>query len=379
MNTAVKHGSSTKITLSQQVMDDVFCHLPYFILVADSGGNVRFANEVAQTIFGYSKPAEMQKPLTDLVPPEHNRQQLAEMKKALESSGRWSGEVLIVRPDSKQLIVEFSAARIDHEGKHIYLYSGQDVTGQRYHQRETCQVEKLSSRGEMAAEISHEMNNYLSIIMGNLELLGMGIAKGNIDSLAPRIKSMRDGLNRVTKFIEGLMSIARPEVRFEQVDLRQLIETEVFFLSQDPRYEGIEFVYKWNPNVPPVEAIPCRVRQAFNNIFSNACDALAEVPSGQKKITIEGSWSEVEDFVQISISDNGCGMSEEDYQKLFRQFFTTKGVGHGFGMLAIKGGIKSQGGRISAGPSADGGARFVIDFPRLSFSHGSRTVKISVK
>jgi PAS domain S-box-containing protein len=354
----------------QCVTGEILSSLPYFTLLTDSYGKVIFANEAVSEIFQHDRSLIPQKNIGSIITPVHADKQTIEILAALENSGRWSGELLVVRPDGTQallnmVVVKIPASRTDAAK---ILYSGHDVTSQRCQERETCLAGKYSTRGEMAGEISHELNNYLSIIMGNLELLGMGIAKGNIDSLAPRIKSMRDGLTRVAKFVEGLMSIARPESSYETLDLRQLVEDEVFYIRHNPRYKEIEFIYEWDENVPQIDAVRSRLQQGLVNIFDNACDALEAVPVGQKKITIKASYLVSDDRVQLSISDNGCGISEEDYPKLFRQLFTTKGHGHGFGLLTLKGSIKSQGGKISAAPVPEGGTCFTIEMPRKNGS-----------
>jgi PAS domain S-box-containing protein len=347
----------------QDVTGGFLSLLPYFIVLANSDGKIIFANEAAAVAFGYDRTIIPQKKISELISPGHGDEQYSRMQSAINSNGRWSGEILIIGPNGNQALFEMTAIRIDGATP-IVLYTGQDITVRMCHDRESRLSEKYSMRGEMAGEISHELNNYLSIIMGNLELLGMGIAKGNIDALAPRIKSMRDGLSRITKFVEGLMSIARPDATYETLDLRQFIESEVFYLKHDPRFKNIEFVFEWDDCISQIDVVRGRFQQALINIFYNACDALAAIPAGQKKIIIRATYSPDDDFIHLNIFDNGCGMSEEDYSKLFRQLFTTKGPGHGFGLLTIKGAIKSQGGRISAVPAPGGGACFTIDMPR---------------
>jgi two-component system sensor kinase FixL len=376
MDISIDQEPTVKLNLPQEVTGEIMDYLPNFVLLANHTGEIYYANKAAVELFGNDGSMIIQKSAGELFEVNLAGPQANQIWTSLESAGNWSGEIMISLPDGKEAVAELNAIRIDNGSKPIYLYFGQDVTAQRYRQRESCQFEKFAARGEMAGEISHELNNYLSIIMGNLELLGMGLAKGNIDSLAPRIKSMRDGLTRITKFVEGLMSIARPDAKCKLIDLRQYIEKEVFFLRQNPQYQGIEFVFRWDDNVPPVETIDFRLQQALVNIFSNACDAVADLPTGQKRITIEAAYLTATDQVRISISDNGRGMSDENYQKLFRHFFTTKGPGHGFGLLAVKGGIKSQGGKVSAAPSADGGVCFTFELPRQSVSPISRTAKV---
>ena len=358
-------------TVSHQcVTGEILAAMPCFALLTDSYGKIIYANDAACEFFKIDRSLIPQMNIGSIISPVHADSRTIEILTALQNKGRWDGELLIIRSDGEHALLEMSVTKIPAKGtrESTILYAGQDATGQRCRERNACLAGKNSTRGEMAGEISHELNNYLSIIMGNLELMGMGIAKGNIDSLAPRIKSMRDGLTRVTKYVEGLMSIARPESNYETLDLRQLVENEVFYLRNNPRFQGIDFIYEWDDNVPQIDAVRCRLQQALVNIFDNSCDALETVPAGQKRITISASYIAANDTVRLSISDNGCGISDEDYPKLFRQLFTSKGHGHGFGLLTLKGSIKSQGGKISAAPVSGGGTCFTIEMPHKNSS-----------
>jgi len=356
-------NQETQLIVTKDVKGEAIANLPYFVLLANKNGKVLYANQAACYVFEYDRSNIPQIDLATIFSRIHGDSQFKAMQYALDTNGRWEGDCQLIRQDGTEIALELIALRIDSDtsSEPTFLYSGHNVTAQRCDQRKACQFEKLSTRGEMAGEVSHEINNYLSIIMGNLELLGMGIAKGNIDALGPRIKSMREGLSRLTKFIEGLMSIARPDATYEQVNLKEVIENEVFFLRHDLSFNGIEFIYEWDNAIPEISVVRGRLQQALYNIFCNARDALAAVPGGQKRITITASNLDDGGFVRLNISDNGCGMSAEDYQKLYRQLFTTKGPGHGFGLLAVKGAIKSQGGKVSASPAPDGGACFTIE------------------
>jgi C4-dicarboxylate-specific signal transduction histidine kinase len=175
------------------------------------------------------------------------------------------------------------------------------------------------------------------------------------------VKSVREGLNRMAKFVEGLMSIARQEQHQEQLNLNKFLENEIIFLMQEPSFQGIEIIRQWDPTIPQVEVDAGRLQQAVYNIMTNARDAVAL--KTEKRITITTSLSEPDGFVRLAISDSGSGLSEDDYSKVYRQNFTTKGPGHGFGLLSVKGMIKSQGGRVAVGPGPDGGACFTLELP----------------
>jgi len=341
----------------------ILSRLPFSVVVADCQDRVIFTSDNAKRIWGNSSSAGPGESLRQFFGPDFATF-LDDIHYKLDNGNCWQGEILLNRDGHASAIIEISAFRLDEDagvGKsHVNVFICHDTTVRRQDERQTSIREKTSTRSEMAAEISHELNNYLSIVFGNLELLNMEIDKGKTDNLRPRLKSMKDGITRIAKFVESLADVTGPEPMPERIDLRSLLESEILILKSQPRFGGIEFIGNWEENVPPIEADRGRLQQALYSIFCNASDALADI-SGAKRITVAATYQA--ETVRLAISDNGRGMSEDDYQRVFRQFFTTKGTGHGFGLLAVKGAIKSQGGRVSATPGPDGGACFIIEFP----------------
>ncbi len=327
--------------------------LPQFAVIVDPDGGVTFANPAAGKLFGAGDVVG--KKMTQVLAPRAAGRRSIRSRSALTSGTHWQGEIRVILNGGSQALLDLVALRVDTETEGLYdLYLGRDITLRRSLERTNCQMEKVSTRGEMAGEISHELNNYLSILMGNLELMGMALDKGKIDAVAPRLKNMKDGLARIAKFVEGLMSLCRPETRLEAFHIHRLLEEEIFFLKREPRYDGVEFVCRWEDTLPAMEADRSRLRQSLVNILANAADAVANNAPGQRRITIAIAHAPDDGLLRLSIWDNGPGMSEEDYARAFRQFFTTKGPGHGFGLLAVKGGIKSQGGKVSSLPRPRG-------------------------
>jgi signal transduction histidine kinase len=341
----------------------ILSRLPFSVVVADCQDRVIFTNDNARRIWGNSLSAGSGESLKQFFAPNISIF-LDDIHEKLNNGDSWQGEILLNRDGHASAIIEMCAFKLDEDagvGKpHVNVFICHDITVRRQDERRARIREKTSTRSEMAAEISHELNNYLSIVFGNLELLNMEIDKGKTDNLRPRLKSMMDGVTRIAKFVESLADVAGPEPMSESIDLRSLLESEILFLKSQPRFGGIEFIGKWEKNVPPIEADRGRLQQALYSIFCNSLDALADI-SGPKRITVAVTYQA--ETVKLAISDNGRGMSEDDYKRVFRQFFTTKGTGHGFGLLAVKGAIKSHGGRVSATPGPDGGACFIIEFP----------------
>lgn len=333
---------------------------PNIVMAVDKNGVVQFINPRVTSLTGMKNGFIVGKKIGDIMTLFQGEKPDGEIERGLAERGCWQGNIEIVAGDGSLKVVHFDVTRTAETG-YLDIYIGSDITGAIRDTRIVSQEARSSTRSELAGEISHELNNFLSISMGNLELLGMSIEKGKFDSLDKRVKSVREGLNRMAKFVEGLMSIARQEQHVEQIDLNKFLENEIVFLLQEPSFQGIEIIRQLDPTIPQVEVDAGRLQQAIYNIMTNARDAVTQ--KSEKRITITTSISEPDGYVRLAICDSGPGLSEDDYSKVYRQNFTTKGPGHGFGLLSVKGMIKSQGGRVAVGPGTDGGACFTLELP----------------
>ncbi len=348
--------------------DKIIRNAPFFMIITDQENKVFLMNNSAERTFGFALAEVVDRPIQEIIRIVGNGGVFNEISRFLTEKGIWHGELITSRADGSPTIVDCTAvcvgeAETDNSSPSV-LYMGYDVTEEKYIQRQAFQLERMATRGEMAAEIAHELNNYLSIVSGNLELLGMDIDRQRFDIVGKKTEAMKDGLARITKFVEGLMSVARPEARREIFDIHQFIENELFFLKPQPKFKGIDFICQWGEKIPTIEADSGQLQQVLFNLLNNAADALSEIPPGKRRITISTAFSSDDDKIRLTVSDNGCGMTAEEYAKVFRQHFTSKKRGHGFGLLAVKRVIKSHGGKISAAPGPEGGAGFSIELPR---------------
>jgi len=337
---------------------------PLAMLAIDSAGAIRLLNRAAAALLRCDKGA-IGRPVGEILIPDHS-EKWARILSGLSETGQWQGDLKVRNRDDSTMTLELSARRICHdqnEGRFNDLYIARDITESNKQKRHICLQEKIAARAEMADEISHELNNYLSIVLGNLELMGMSIESGKFDTLPSKISSVREGVTRIARFVEGLMAVQKPESRSDTIEVRHFLQDEIFYFKSKPQFQDIEFACDWGENAPIIIGDRCRLQQAIYNILINAADALSGAQAENKKIAVKISHSLSDDTVYIAISDNGPGMCPETYQRLFRQFFSTKGPGHGFGLLAVKGAVKSFGGKVSAAPGPAGGACFTITLP----------------
>lgn len=231
-------------------------------------------------------------------------------------------------------------------------------------QRQLVQSEKLSALGHMAATMAHEIGTPLNSISGYIQLM---LTEGNdSDVMARRLKIIESQLDRLTQTIRNLLhSTRQPEPQLQALDLNQLLEAIVNLTQPGMSMRGINLVRQLHDSLPPVSGDPGLLQQVFLNLVINALDAM---PDGG---VITLSTSSGEDFpqngqyVEVVVSDNGTGMSDEVRRKAIEPFFTTKepGKGAGLGLAICDEIIRSHHGKLEIESQEGEGSTIHVQLP----------------
>ncbi len=207
-------------------------------------------------------------------------------------------------------------------------------------QQELVQAGRLTSLGEMAAGIAHEINNPLAIIAGKCAILIRRSKEGGVtpEKLREDLEKIDKMINRITKIIKGLRSFARDGSQdpFEIASLKSIVEDAVELCSSRFKSHGVELIVG---DIVDIE-FPCRATQlgqVLFNLLGNGHDAIQNLD--QKWIKIESKMVNNQ-YLEISVTDSGSGIPMEIQKKIMQPFFTTKEVGKGTGLgLSISKGI----------------------------------------
>jgi PAS domain S-box-containing protein len=350
---------------TNKFLEKIISASQFFIIVTDSQGKIFIFNDAAKHVFGHDFSEIAGAVIASIIDPVGNDNLLVIIEDNLANGKTWRGDILTLTNNNKKLFIELVAARVFDEHGDIFatLYMGRDITEEKNVERQMIFLDRMATRGEMAAEIAHELNNYLAIVLGNLELMELELEMGKTDSAPKKIDSMKSGLEKITRFTDGLMMYSRPDMNKEAFHLHAFLENELFFIKPQNRFKGVDFVCDLDPAMPFIQADKSQVQQALMNLLNNAADAIAGNLKGQKKIIIRTRYAENEKSAIISIIDNGTGLKGGSIDRVFKQHFTSKERGHGFGLLAVKRVIKNHAGKVWAENNPEGGAIFNIQIP----------------
>ncbi|MEH2087736.1 ATP-binding sensor histidine kinase [Nostoc sp.] len=302
-----------------------------------------------------------------------------------------------------------SQAAIALENARLYQQAGQALQDLQQAQLQIVQSEKMSALGNLVAGVAHEMNNPLGFIAASLKqakptfidviehlklyeqkfpIPGDEIfnhaeeidLEYSLEDLIKMIDSMTIACDRLKNISTSLRTFSRADRDYKvPFNIHEGIDSTILILKHrlkaNEERPAIEIINEYG-NLPKIECFPGQLNQVFMNILANAIDALDESNTGKSfeeiqanpnRITITTSLKNKQ--VEVSIADNGQGMSESVKQKIFDHLFTTKSVGKGTGLgLAIAQSIvvEKHGGSLVVNSTQGEGTEFVIILPILA-------------
>ena len=227
------------------------------------------------------------------------------------------------------------------------------------------QNNQLASIGQLAAGVAHEINNPLALINETAgyvkDLFVIKEQYSKDDELLENIDYILEAVERCGTITRQLLGFARKfDVKIQRVNLNDVISDVLVFHNKEAEYRNVNVFVDVPKDIPEIETDRGKLQQVLLNLVNNAFQAvdngcnldIIASPDGANKVS-------------ITISDNGCGMPEENLTKIFEPFFTTKerGKGTGLGLTITYGLVKKLHGNISVESRENEGTTFIITLP----------------
>jgi two-component system NtrC family sensor kinase len=235
----------------------------------------------------------------------------------------------------------------------------QDITDKRRLELTLAQSEKLAAVGQWAASLAHEINNPLTAIIANAQLLEREIPEG--DDLRELVDLISRAGERANQVVRNLLNLARKdEYLFGSTDVNQTVERSLSLLQHEFAARAVSLVLEPAESLPPIQGSPDHLQGVWVNLLSNALDSVADIEGEIRVRTYTDG-----DEICVLIADNGEGIPEEKIAHIFEPFYTTKAPGHGTGLgLSVSQRIIHQhGGRILVESQPGTGTRFTVMLP----------------
>ncbi len=229
---------------------------------------------------------------------------------------------------------------------------------------------KLSTMGQMAAGIMHELKQPLTAIYGNIELAMF--EGGDENKIKDRLTNVLKAVERLNSILERFRSFSSQSQKIkEKVSINDTVKQIYELMEHELLMKKIECEIKSEENLPFIIGDGQELQQVVSNLLVNATHALEGNEPGNGRVVISTSSSE--DNVYLSVEDNGCGIPRELHERIFDPFFTTKSPdkGTGLGMAVIQAILHHHKATIGLESEVGKGTKFTITFPRPGSATGA--------
>ena len=329
-------------------------------------GVIQYVNSAFEKITGYTKEETLGRTLHILQSGKHDAEYYAGLRETLARDGVWSGKLINKKKDGTLYFEECTVSPVRSRGGDIinYVYLKRDVTEKRRLESIAESVNTMNNIGYVFSGISHEIGNPVSSLLANLEVMKEKL-DGPKETLVQYVDRAMSQVSKIEYLLNSLRNFNMFEVQeLQNVSVASFIDQFVSLVTEDFSKRGIAIEVVHDPAAERGRIDTRALQQVMLNIFTNAADALENCTC--PKITVRTSRST--GLIRIQIEDNGCGMTVEQQEKLFKPFHTNKLHGTGLGMVIIKNMLSKMGGTIEVESVKD--VRTSVDITIPEGGHG---------
>ena len=291
----------------------------------------------------------------------------------------WADRLKVVSVSDQHALIENQMAKFD-DGERIYnvgvgfnsisgeseIESGlivtvDDITDQKESEQRLFDLEKLAEKGIMASSIAHELNNFLGMILGGVELTGLAITKGKMEKVESHLEKLKANVAKMQRFTAGLMDYARLETSKKICNVNDIVRDVLSFITIQKKFKWISIQVDLDSNLPDFELDPDQLAQLLLNLMNNAADSLAEANRPPAEIRVETRYEH--SLAHLTVRDNGVGMAPDVKERIFKAHLTTKEGGHGYGLVTCNKIVQNHNGEVEIESDQGKGAPFMFRFP----------------
>ena len=340
-------------------LETILANLTAGVISFDEDYKIRTANQAAYRIFRVHVNQFMGQSLLELV---QNYSELAEPLKAIQrlleqADDIWQQRIAFLGPNGRQELLCRGTPLFSQVGARVgAVVVFDDVT-------DLIQAQKNAAWGEVARRLAHEIKNPLTPIQLSAERLQHKLASKLEEAdaliLQRSTRTIVQQVEAMKEMVDDFSEYAKPSKKQTvDIDLSQLIQ-EVLALYA--LRSGVKFKAYYESGVQLINADPVSIRQVLHNLIKNALEAIGT--EGLIEISLHRVQKNNTDFIEVALYDDGPGIKEEQIEKIFEPYVTTKAKGTGLGLAIVKKIIEEHGGAIWIDTARKVGAGFIIQLP----------------
>ncbi|MBW1990759.1 MAG: PAS domain-containing protein [Deltaproteobacteria bacterium] len=360
------------ITRQQQLFKTILDVTPDLMSLQDADLRFRAVNPAFCQYFSFTEADILGKTYADLFPPEKAELFRAEDLEIMRTGKPLSKEILISKGKNQHWFHMVKVPVYDEARIVGLLLTARDITEMKRFQEKLIQTVKMEELGKLAGGVAHEINTPLGIILGYAQMLLEDIPPDRESHEYLKIIEKQTQIAR--RIVADLLNFSRvSESRMEEMDLNRSIDEVLQLVRHIFKQDWVDLEVSLDPRIPLIRGDREKLKQVWLNLLNNAFESIGRdgLIRMTSKLCPQGN------HVVVTVSDTGAGISDQDLERIFEPFFSTKGpgVGTGLGLSVSYGIVREHHGRIFAvspappeflghtGKPAGPGALFVVILP----------------
>jgi len=360
---------------SEERFRTMFEAAPIGVVTVDASGVIAQANPAFQQMLGYDMNALRQRSIYELTGADDRARTINAY--ALLRRGRKAHVQLdkryVHRTGASLWVHEAVASIHDARGDFVFALAMVDDVSERKrsedrareHGEQLAHVLRVSTMGELAAQLAHEINQPLGAIVNYANGIGMRLREHGMDApaLSVAVGHIASEAHRAAEIIRRMRDfIRRGEVRREWADGNEVVREAARFAEPDARRHGIPLRLVLADGLPMLEMDRIQVVQVVLNLVRNGIEAMARSGDEDNELLVQTACADGAG-IEVSVRDTGTGVPAAQTERIFEPFFTTKVSGLGMGLSISRSIIEAHGGRLWAAPNRDRGTTFSFILP----------------
>jgi len=373
-NIAISIGRDiTERKRAEEQVERIFNMTGYMVCVADLDGSFIRVNSSFEQILGYSCEELLKRPYLDLIHPDDKDKTIAVLKENLSRGMQVIGFENRYRcKDGSYKWLSWTSRPVVEEG--VTYAIAHDITDRKtareeadQHQMEAAHATRLSSIGEMASTLAHELNQPLCAILTHAEgcLALSRHENADMEKLRSKLSTVAKQAERAGAIISRIRGFTRKgKAQKSTTDLNEVIREVMSLIRAQVERAKILIELNLDEGVRSVPANRVQIEQVILNLVRNGVDAMQDTEPANRKLTITTSMTP-ENTVEVAIRDSGKGIDKKNTERIFQPFFTTKPEGLGLGLSISQSIVESHSGRLYVKENSDKGATFCLALPAI--------------
>ncbi|MBP0593019.1 PAS domain S-box protein [Paraburkholderia sp. LEh10] len=355
---------------------DVFECLPVASVVFDEHGVIVLANAQAERLFDYRRGV-LDGACVGLVAPALSEESRAHERHADAAAAPQAKRPAVThtrnlrarRRDGSEFPVEIATSAIRYEDRMMTVAFITDMT-ERFelerNRRELAHLTRVSTMGELAASLAHELNQPLTAILSNGQAAQRFMDREPIDLAEVRdiLKDIVDDSGRASEVIRRMRAFVKKEEQQQlaSLDVGGLLRDVALLVHSDAVARGIHVSHVIDDGLPPVRGDRVQLQQVLLNLLLNAFDAVSECGASDRVVALFAQ-PDRKGMVRIAVRDRGPGLTPDKLECIFKPFITSKPQGLGLGLSISRSIVQMHGGRLWAETNAEQGMTFYVALP----------------